>query len=198
MVEHQLMESVLSVRRLQKEDIPYIVNYWLSCSDDQLEKMGADKARLPDAAQFQLDLQNICNTPDEQAKNFYLIWLVKDLPIGFSSLKNISHGENGEMHLHIWNENFHGKGYGAHLFCLSVLDFYDRFRLEIIKCEPRASNPLPNRMLQKIGFPLIKSFVGASSELSLACELNQYSLPRSIAEEYLANLQLPYPFKTGI
>ncbi|MQR02591.1 GNAT family N-acetyltransferase [Glaciimonas soli] len=184
-------EPILSVRRIQLEDIPPIVNYWTSASDAHLERMGSDKTKLPNATQFQTDLQHIYDTPDQEAKTFYSIWLVNNQAIGFSSLKNIAYGESGEMHLHIWNGDFRGKGYGPRLFCLSVLDFYKRFKLKKLKCEPRASNPLPNRMLQKIGFPLIDSFVGASSEISLVVELNRYDLPIGIAERYLANVRPP-------
>jgi hypothetical protein len=44
-------------------------------------------------------------------------------------------------------------------------------------------------MLQKIGFPLVKTYEGASSELSAVCELNQYDIQPKIAEEYLMNAE---------
>jgi hypothetical protein len=61
------------------------------------------------------------------------------------------------MHLHIWNTERRGKGIGGRLFCLSAIDFFERFEVREIVCEPGASNPYPNRMLQKIGFPLTGS-----------------------------------------
>ena len=54
-------------------------------------------------------------------------------------------------------------------------------------CEPRAANPAPNRMLRTIGFPLLQTYVGASSELSAVCELNRYEILRDVAEAYLAS-----------
>ena len=111
------------------------------------------------------------------------------IPIGFSSLKNIVQGKTGAIHLRIWDSSFTGKGYGAVLFCMSAMGFYAMFNLESIKCEHRASNPLPNRMFQKLGFPLVKTYVGASSELSLPCELNRYAITRDIAEQYLESLK---------
>jgi RimJ/RimL family protein N-acetyltransferase len=68
---------------------------------------------------------------------------------------------------------------------LSALDFYERFSLKRIICEPKADNPMANRLLQKIGFPLVLTRVAASSELSVVCELNRYEIPREIAERYL-------------
>jgi len=68
---------------------------------------------------------------------------------------------------------------------LSALDFYERFNLKRIICEPKADNPMANRMLKKIGFPLILTHVAASSEISVVCELNRYEILRDIAERYL-------------
>jgi hypothetical protein len=45
---------------------------------------------------------------------------------------------------------------------------------------------MPNRMLQKIGFPLEKTYLGRSSALSIRTELNRYVITREVAEQYLA------------
>lgn len=178
-----------AVRRLRHADIPQVVDYWLSRSEEDLIRMGADASKLPQREEFEASLGRILETPDAVCQTYYLIWLLDDTPIGFSSLKNIVHGKTGAIHLHIWDSSFTGKGYGAALFCLSAIGFYAMFNLESIKCEPRASNPLPNRMLQKVGFPLLKTYVGASSELSLTCKLNRYAITRNIAEAYLESLE---------
>jgi hypothetical protein len=52
-------------------------------------------------------------------------------------------------------------------------------------CEPKADNLAPNRLLQRIGFPLIFTRVGKSSELSAICKLNRYDIAREIADDYL-------------
>jgi RimJ/RimL family protein N-acetyltransferase len=67
---------------------------------------------------------------------------------------------------------------------LSALDFYERYNLKRIICEPKADNPMANRLLQKIGFPLVLTRVGVSSELAFVCELNRYEIQRKIAERY--------------
>jgi hypothetical protein len=43
---------------------------------------------------------------------------------------------------------------------------------------------MANRMLKKIGFPLVLTHVAASSELSVVCELNRYEILRHVAERY--------------
>src|SRR5262249_28513680 len=101
-----------------------------------------------------------------------------------SSLKDIVPGESGSMHLHMWSADLRGRGYGPRLFCLSALDFYQRFNLKRIICEPKADNLMANRMLQKLGFPLLVTHIAASSELSVVCELNPYVILREIANRH--------------
>ncbi len=179
----------LSVRPLQSQDIPSIANYWLEASDDDLTRMGCDTKKVRTLKSFEENLAEILNTPLEKAKTDYSIWCVDGKAVGFSSLKNIKYKESGDMHLHIWDSSLRGKGYGPVLFCLSAVTFYHQYQLKKIICEPKSSNPLPNRMLQKIGFPLVKTYEGASSELSAVCELNQYDIQPKIAEEYLMNAE---------
>jgi RimJ/RimL family protein N-acetyltransferase len=93
--------------------------------------------------------------------------------------------EFGSMHLHMWRADLRGKGYGGRLFCLAAIEFYKRFKLKRIICEPKADNPSPNRLLQRIGFPLASTRIGRSSELSSICNLNRYDILREIAEDYL-------------
>ena len=175
-----------AVRPLEREDIPHIVDYWVNASPEQLLTMGADASKIPSKAQWQANLAKILATPEREATTFYLVWLVDGRPIGFNSLKNIKYGESGEMHLHLWEEASRGKGYGGVLFCLAAIEFFRRFNLKTIICEPSASNPAPNRMLQRIGFPLILTHTAATSELSLVSEVNRYAIDRKVAEAYLS------------
>jgi len=89
------------------------------------------------------------------------------------------------MHLHMWRADLRGKGHGAHLFCLAAVDLYKRFKLKRIICEPKADNPPPNRLLQRIGFPLVSTRIGRGSELGTICKLNCYHIVREIAADYL-------------
>jgi hypothetical protein len=68
---------------------------------------------------------------------------------------------------------------------MSAIYFYERFAPKRIFCEPKSDNPGPNRMLQRVGFPLQGKRIGASSELSTVAELNRYVIEREIAEAYL-------------
>ena len=175
----------LTVRPLAREDFDRYIAYFTQPSKADAERMGLAIDRVPSAAQLRSDLEIMIATPVERLRSFVLAWCVDGLTIGHSSLKDIAAGEVGSMHLHMWRADLRGKGYGPRLFCLSALDFYERFKLKHIICEPKSDNPVPNRMLQRIGFPLVLTHVAASSELAFVCELNRYEILRDLAERYL-------------
>jgi RimJ/RimL family protein N-acetyltransferase len=173
----------LSVRPLASEDFDGFIRYFTQPSKADAERMGLDVNRVPSPAQLRSDLDAMIRLP--QTSSFVLAWCLEGKAIGHSSLKNIVRGDSGNMHLHIWRADLRRKDYGPRLFCLSALDFYERFSLKRIICEPKADNPAANRMLQKIGFPLTLTHVAASSEISMVCELNRYEILRDVAAGYL-------------
>jgi len=175
----------LTVRPLAKEDFDGYIAYFTRPSKVDAERMGLAIDRVPSATRLRSDLETMLATPVDRVRSFVLAWCVDGETIGHSSLKDIVPGEIGSMHLHMWHADLRGKGYGPRLFCLSALDFFERFNLKRIMCEPKADNPMANRMLKKIGFPLVLTHVAASSELSVVCELNRYDIPRDVAERYL-------------
>lgn len=175
-----------SVRIMELTDIQNIVEYWMSASADDLKRMGADAAKMPSREKFAESLKKIFATPDANKQTGYVMWLVDDKAVGFSSLKNVVFGESGEIHLHMWDASLRGKGYGPILFSLGVQHFYKQFQLKRIKCEPSSTNPLPNKMFAKIGYQLVKTYTAASSELSLVCELNQYNVTLEQTEKFLS------------
>ena len=175
----------LTVRPLASEDFAGFIAYFTRASQADAERMGLAIDKVPSPTQLRSDLEAMTATPVDRLRSFVLAWCIDGETIGHSSLKDIVPGEFGSIHLHIWRADLRGKGYGPRLFCLSALDFYERFNLQRIICEPKADNPMVNRLLQKVGFPLVLTHVGASSELAFVCELNRYEILRDVAERYL-------------
>jgi len=178
----------LTIRPLKAADVDLVLSYWAAATPADLERMGVDPTKLPGPDQMRAGLLKLLETPETQTPAFYMLWLVDGKPIGYTSLKGIIFGERGDMHLHIWDSACRGKGYGAVLFCKAALDFFERFKLRSIICEPGAMNPMPNGMLKHVGFRLLGSRIGASSELSKVCELNTYDIARDVAERYLKEI----------
>ena len=177
--------SRVTVRPLASQDFDGFIAYFTGASKADAERMGLAIHKVPSPTQLRSDLEAMIATPVDRVRSFVLAWCIDSETIGHSSLKDIVPGEFGSMHLHMWRADLRGKGYGPRLFCLSALDFYERFNLKRIICEPKTDNPMANRMLQKIGFPLVLTHVGASSDLSFVCELNRYDILREVAERYL-------------
>lgn len=175
----------LTVRPLAREDFDGYIAYFTRASQADAEHMGLAIDRVPSPTQMRSDLEAMIATPVDRIRSFVLAWCVDSKTIGHSSLKDIVPRDVGSIHLHMWRADLRGRGYGPRLFCLSVLDFYERFNLKRMICEPKADNPIPNRVLQKIGFPLLLTHVAASSELSVVCELNRYDILREVAERYV-------------
>ena len=174
----------LTVRPLATEDLDSYIAYFTRPSKADAERMGLAIDRVPSPTRLRSDLEAMIAAPVDQLRSFVLAWCVDRKAVGHSSLKDIVPGDFGSIHLHMWRPDLRGKGYGPRLFCLSALDFYERFNLKRIICEPKADNPMANRMLKKIGFPLVLTHIAASSELSVVCELNRYEILRDVAERY--------------
>ena len=174
-----------SIRPLATDDLDGFIAYFTRPSEADAERMGLDVNRVPSAAQLRSDLNAMICAPPDRLSSFVLAWCIDGKAIGHSSLKDIVPGDFGRIHLHMWRADLRGKGYGSRLFCLSALDFYQRFSLKRIICEPKADNPMANCMLKKIGFPLVLTHVAASSEISVVCELNRYEILRDVTERYL-------------
>ena len=181
---NDLQNARLTIRPLATEDLDDYIAYFTRISKADAERMGLAIDRVPSATKLRSDLEAMITAPLDRLRSFVLAWCVDGKAIGHSSLKDIMPGDFGSIHLHVWRADLRGKGYGPRLFCLSALDFYERFNLRRIICEPKADNPMANRMLKKIGFPLVLTHVAASSELSVVCELNRYEILRDIAERY--------------
>ena len=182
--DHQQNTRRLTVRPLASEDFDGYIAYFTRATKADAERMGLAIDRVPSAARMRSDLEAMMAAPLDQLRTFVLAWYLNGETIGHSSLKDIVPCEFGSIHLHMWRADLRGKGYGPRLFCLSALDFYERFNLKRIICEPKADNPMANRMLKKIGFPLVLTHVAAGSELSVVCELNRYEILRDIVERY--------------
>jgi len=180
----------LAIRPLRRSDVPHLVDYWTKAKRPDLERMAVDPAKVPSAETLRGQLEALVDAPQDSTKSFYLVWLVEGRPVGYSSLKNIAHGDRAEMHLHMWDPDVRGQGYGATLFCQSALEFYERFGLAQIICEPSRGNPMPNAMLRRIGFALVGMRVGASSDLSAVTDLNTYRIDLETAQRYLRTMDV--------
>ncbi|MFM9944785.1 MAG: GNAT family N-acetyltransferase [Bacteroidia bacterium] len=148
-----------TVRELNETDVESITNYWLHASPEYLEAMGVDLNKMPGRDEWHcfISEQLSQNYPD---KNSYcIVWEVDGKAIGHSNTNKIIYGEEAYMHLHIWDKENRNKGYGANFVTLTIPYFFKNLKLKKLYCEPFALNPSPNKILEKVGFQLVKEYV---------------------------------------
>jgi hypothetical protein len=185
-----MVRERLHVEPLDRPSIPFVVDYLTRLTDDDIERMGMLREKLPSGEVLTEQLRQSVDAEPGRRREAYLVWLRGSQPIGYAALKRIQFGLYGDMHLHLVSHADRGRGLGATLFCFSALSFYQTYRLQLCLCEPRTTNLGPNRMLQKIGFPLLKTFRGCSSDLTYPTEVSQYLITPDVARVYLRSTTL--------
>lgn len=173
----------LSVRELQKEDVPLIINYWLQAQPDFLRKMGADPDLLPDEASWLGMLHQQIQTPYEQKQSYCTIWQLDGESIGHCNVNKIVFGQEAYMHLHLWGEDNRQKGAGVQFVKMSLPYFFRNLQLKTVYCEPYALNPAPNKTLERVGFSFIKEYITVPGSINFEQAVRLWEMP---AERFLA------------
>jgi RimJ/RimL family protein N-acetyltransferase len=181
-------KDVLVVRDPTPGDISLVKTYWMNQTVSDIERMKLDVSRIPArVAQVEawLDLSGV---PHRRRTSDLLIWNLNGETVGMSTLRNIRYGDSGEIHLHMIDTRFRQRGYGHRFFLLCLQEFFARFELQIIVCEPSSTNPGPNRLLQRLGFDVVKTYRTVPSDLNLEHEVNRYEITASRLRTAAASL----------
>ncbi|MEO1033517.1 MAG: GNAT family protein [Bacteroidota bacterium] len=169
----------LKIRDIQPSDSEKLIDYFLNASPTFLKNMGADQSKLPKREKWLKKLKHEAHKEDKQKKSFYVIWLLDDEPIGHSNINDIEFGVSGEMHLHMWKVDKRRSGLGFKFLQLSIREYFKRFKLKTIICEPNSENKAPNKTLTKLGFKFIKRYETKPSAIALFQTVNHYELDRN-------------------
>lgn len=171
-------KNLLSVRELEKKDIPLIADYWCNADDAYLEGMGVEVSMMPTREQFtaRLEAQLALSYPEKQA--YAVIWEYDGRPIGHSNLNPVVYGKEGAMHLHIWEPDMRKQGLGIDLVKMSLPFYFDNMKLEKIYCEPYALNPGPNKLLEKAGFTFVKEYTTKPGAITFEQPVKRWEINR--------------------
>jgi RimJ/RimL family protein N-acetyltransferase len=167
---------MLSVREIQKSDIDFIVQYWLSADKAFLEGIGVDLNKMPAEEEWRKMLAEQLSQPFKEKKSYCIIWLIDDTPAGHSNVNKIIFGKQAFMHLHLWNTGLRQKGSGAALVKMTLPYFFKKLELKKLYCEPYALNPAPNRTLKKVGFRFVKEYITTPGFLNFEQPVNRWEL----------------------
>ncbi len=167
-----------SIRELTSEDTRYVVDYFHGGSEEFLWNMGVDKRKLPPRSEWEEMIIDDLSNPMEERKFYYLLWLIDELPVGHCNINHIHYGEEANMHLHMWDEAHRKSGGGSFFVTLCIAQFFEKFGLKRIICEPNSKNTAPNRTLEKLGFTFVKKHEKIPGFINYFQELNRWELDR--------------------
>lgn len=176
--------SNLSVREISRENIPSLVNYWLNSPDDFLVNMGVDLSKLPSREDFTTMIESQLITPYAEKKSFAVIWFYGERAIGHSNISPIVFGEEAFVHLHIWEQDFRGNGFGLECLRKSIPIYFNHFNLKRIFCEPYTLNTGSNRTIEKLGFEFVKEYTTIPGWICFEQPVKRWVLTREMFDSW--------------
>lgn len=171
--------STLSANPLQKEDIPHIINYWLSAEPAYLEGMGVDLAKMLPRENWEKMLSEQLSLSIPEKQSYAIVWRLDGEPVGHSNINKINMGKDAYMHLHLWKPDVRKKGIGTAFVKMTLPHYFETYALQTLYCEPYALNPAPNKTLEKVGFTFVKQHVTIPGTLNFEQPVNLWSLTRA-------------------
>ena len=165
-----------TVRELEADDIPALVNYWMSAAPDFLKGMGVDMDKMPTATEFSERLNSQLKLPVNKRMSYCLIWELDGTPVGHSNTNPTFFGKEAMMHLHLWNSPHRKEGLGLKFVNLSLPHFFKTLQLKKLISEPYALNAAPNKTLQKAGFELVKEYITVPNSINFEQPVKRWEL----------------------
>jgi RimJ/RimL family protein N-acetyltransferase len=147
----------LSVRPMELADFAVRVAYFHDSTDEHLARLGIDRSRLPDPAEWQDSFARNLALPIDQRSEHGVVWELAGEWVGFSTADQIQFGAEAHMHLHIVDPARRAAGLGTQFVRLTAAYYCTTLRLARLYCEPNAFNVAPNRTLQNAGFRYVRS-----------------------------------------
>ena len=169
----------LGIREASEPDYKKIVRYFRNATPEYLNGMGVDPALLPDETIWLNNILRSHRLPENQKEIFYLIWIVNGIAIGHSNINKIIFGQEGYMHLHMWDHTKRHSGLGVELLKKCIPIYFKKFDLQVLKCEPYALNVPPNKTLPKLGFDFVKEYHTKPGLISFPQPVNHWQLSRA-------------------
>lgn len=164
----------LNVREMRLEETSFVIDYFQSSTPEHLEMLGVDPTRLPPKEVWVSSFKSQYRLPIAERSGFFVIWLMDEQPIGFSSCDKIVFGEQANMHLHVTEPTQRQQGMGAQCVRLSVEIYFRTLELKRLFCEPNAFNIGPNRTLQRAGFKYMKTHMTVPGPLNFHQAVNRW------------------------
>lgn len=168
----------IAVREMALSEVDLVIGYFHRSNPEHLEMLGVDPMRLPAPDDWRERFASEYSLPLEERGRFFVIWLLDDQAVGFSSCDRIVFGERANMHLHVADADKRRRGVGTECVRCSVEIYFERLRLKRLFCEPNAFNAGPNRTLQKAGFKYLKTHMTVPGPLNYHQAVTRWVIER--------------------
>lgn len=167
-----------SVREMKASDIEDVVDYFLNATPDYLTGMGADPNKLPNRNEWVNAIKSQLNIPYKERSLFYVIWELDGKAVGHSNINKIVPNQEAYMHLHMWDIENRQNGLGPKFIGASIPNYFEKFNLKQLICEPFAKNKAPVNTIQQFGFEFIKTYETIPGVICFSQQVNRYLLTR--------------------
>ncbi len=163
---------------MEMADASLMINYFLNADHEFLKGMGVEPSKLFPIDEWQALLAEDFARPIPNRHFYYLLWEFDGQPIGHSNINKITFGEQAHMHLHLWDTSKRQKGNGQYYIHECIDQYFKKFQLQKLFCEPYAKNPAPNKTLPKVGFTFVKDYTTIPGWICFSQTVSQWVLTK--------------------
>ena len=140
--------GVAALRELATEDLPAIVEYWFSSSDEFLAGMGADRRRLGSREEIHQRFAKAIRAGDADRPNIGLGITLDEQLAGYTLLNRYS-DEVNYSHWHIIVPELRAKGLSTALYPHRIKTYFELAPIGRLIHQTRTTNVGVNRMLDR-------------------------------------------------
>lgn len=150
---HGELKVQIKLREFIEEDIDLVCDYWYRSPAGFLESMGIipKNIRSEDEQRNFLKSSLKNDTPLKEKKGDQLVILVDNKAVGIHPINQLTYGESGVLHAHIWFPEYRKKGIGSKSYLLAMQSYFEKFNLKSICFETPRINKGPNKLKEKLG-----------------------------------------------
>jgi len=149
--------GVAGLRDLTPADLPAIVDYWLSSTDEYFAFMGIDRQKLGSADNIRERFSNAIRTGDPAQPTISLAITLNEKLVGYTLFVRRSEDVN-YSHWHIILPSLRAKGLSTALYPYRIKAYFDIAPIFRLIHQTRTRNIGVNRMLDKF-FPVAETKV---------------------------------------
>ncbi len=170
------LKTALKIRPIEPHDLPAIASYWNGLNEKEMARIGVDPEKLPDSESIIQTLSNQLSLPIPHRNSYGVIWTYNGLPVGHSNTNPTQFGEEAWIHLHLWRQEFRGKGYGTKWMIDTIAHMAEALKLKKLIAEPKSDNFEVQGVLKNCGFELIKTHRTVPGSINFEQEVNRFEL----------------------